>query len=624
CTAWTFYGSVGRASSTGVGFLPIYLGPTLIAVIWLIVLRKIIRISKVNRITSIADFIGSRYGKSSFLAGLVTLIAVLGIVPYLSLQLKAISTSFNVLADDILITWLPFGGDTAFSFALMLAGFAILFGTRHPDVTEHDSGLVLSIAFESIVKLVAFLAVGFFVTFTLYNGPFELFAQATAEPQIAELLSFDIVGSFSDWAWLIFLSMMAIMFLPRQFQMGVLENVDERHLYKAVWLFPLYLLLINIFVLPIAFAGQLHFPTGDADFYVLTLPLAQGRSWLAILAYIGGLSAATGMVIVSTVTLSTMVSNDLILPSLLNWKSLKLAEREDLTGLLLGVRRIAIIVIVLLAYGYFRLAGGEPLVSIGLISFAAVAQFAPAILGGIYWKRGNRLGAMAGLLIGFFTWAYTLPLPSLVHLGDLPDTFIEQGPFGLTWLKPYALFDISGLQPLTHALMWSLLLNVGCYVVISLATEQRVEEHTQATRFVDVFVRSGQTDDISLWRGTASIGALEALLARFLGRTRANDIVAEWRQDFEAPLNSFESAPTTLIEETERLLAGAIGSASANVMMSSVVAEEPLTFEEVMEMLDETSQVIRYSRQLEVQSRELESTTAALRAANQRLQALDQ
>ena len=623
CTTWTFYGSVGRAAVTGVGFLPIYLGPTLTAVLWLFVLRKMIRISKVNRITSIADFVGSRYGKHGGLSGLVTIIAVVGIIPYLALQLKAITTSFSVLAQPLPVaTTIPLFSDTALLVALLMAAFIILFGTRHLDATEHDAGLVLSIAFESIVKLVAFMAVGLFVTYGLYDGFGDLFGQATAVSQLRPLFTLSQAGSFGDCVWLMGLSMLAIMFLPRQFQMAVLENVDERHLFKASWLFPLYLLLINIFVLPIAMAGDRLLPNADADFFVLTLPLSVGQNGLALLAYVGGLSAATGMLIVSTFALSTMVSNDLVVPLLLRWPALRLNQRTDLTGVLLVVRRLSILVILLLAYGYFHVAGDSSLVSIGLISFAAVAQFAPAILGGIYWKQGNLPGAMTGLIVGFLFWFYTLPLPSLVELGGLPASFVNDGPFGIGWLRPYALFGVADLTPLTHSLMWSLLLNAGCYVIGSLLTEQTILEHTQATRFVDVFERSEEIDRLQMWGSTIPFGTLRTLVVRFLGERRTRDFLHSWPVDWHDDHALNQPAPPELVNQVEKMLAGAVGAASAHVIIASVT-EPTLTFSEVMNMLDETSQVLRYSRELERQSQELESKTVALHEANERLKELD-
>ncbi|MBS3916541.1 MAG: histidine kinase, partial [Sulfuritalea sp.] len=386
CTTWTFYGSVGRAASTGIGFLPIYLGPTLMAGLWWFVMLKIIRISKANRITSIADFVSSRYGKSQLLGGLVTVIAVIGIIPYISLQLKAVSNSFTILLHypDIVMpakaAAQPLMQDSALYIAMILAAFTILFGTRHLDATERHEGMVAAIAFESVVKLLAFLAVGIFVTYGIFSGFGDIFSRVEDVPKLKSLMTVaDTGASYGSWWSLTFLSMLSIMFLPRQFQIAVVENVNERHLARAIWMFPLYLLIINIFVLPIAIGGLLHFPDGgvDADTFVLTLPMVERQELLALFVYVGGLSAGTGMVIVETIALSTMVCNDLVMPLLLRWKWLRLHEKRDLSGLLLSIRRWAIALILLLGYIYFRAAGeAYALVGIGLISFAAVAQFA--------------------------------------------------------------------------------------------------------------------------------------------------------------------------------------------------------------------------------------------------------
>ncbi len=632
CTSWTFYGSVGRAATSGIGFLPIYLGPTLMAILWWYVLLKMIRISKANRITSIADFVASRYGKSQLLGGLVTIIAVIGIIPYISLQLKAVSNSFSIIlkypatatADSQ--TAIPLLADNTFYIALLLAAFTILFGTRHLDTSERHEGLVAAIAFESLVKLLAFIAVGLFVTFVLYDGFGDIFVRASEYPHLAKLLDFG--GSsvnYTTWASLTFVSMMAIMFLPRQFQIAVVENVDERHLNKAAWLFPLYLLAINAFVLPIAFAGLMNFPAGnvDADTFVLTLPIAQQQPWLTFFVFIGGLSAATGMVIVETIALSTMVCNNLAMPLLLRMNVLHLHERADLSSLIVGIRRGAIVGVLLLGYAYFRLAGeAYALVSIGLISFAAVAQFAPAILGGMYWKNATRLGAICGLSAGFVVWGYTLLLPSFAKSGWLPLTFVENGLFGLEFLKPLELFGLNGLDDITHCLFWSMLFNIGAYAGVSLLTAPTLAEQIQANLFVDAHRESSLRRSESL-RRDASITELISLVGRFLGQRRAQEAFAAYAKAHGVRSARESGTDADMIHFAETLLAGAIGAGSARVVVASIVQEEPLGIDKVMDILDEASQVLAYSRQLEQKSRELEIATAELRSANQRLQELD-
>jgi Na+/proline symporter/nitrogen-specific signal transduction histidine kinase len=628
CTTWTFYGSVGRAAAAGIGFLPIYLGPTLMLVLGWFVIRKMVRVAKANRITSIADLVASRYGKSQLLGGLVTVIAVIGVIPYIALQLKAVSNSFAILASYPEIVMpakagtAPLLQDSAFYVAIILAAFTILFGTRHLDATERHEGMVAAIAFESVVKLVAFFAVGLFVTYGIYDGFADVFDRAQESARLRALMTAaDTASGYGGWAALTFLSMLSVLLLPRQFQIAVVENVNEEHVRRALWLFPLYLFLINIFVLPIAVGGLLQFPAGvDADTFVLTMPMAHQQQALALLVFIGGLSAATGMVIVETIALSTMVCNDLVMPVLLRSKSLRLHDRHDLSGLLLDIRRWAIAIILMLGYAYFRIAGeAYALVSIGLISFAAVAQFAPVVLGGLYWKGGTREGALAGLAAGFFVWLYTLLLPSFAKSGWLPADFMAHGLFGVELLRPQQLFGLAGLDEITHCLIWSLFANIGAYVGVSLWRVPNATEASQATLFVDAKERTS----VAGWRGGARVADLLPLAARFLGAERARE--AFDRHARSRGLQSIEDLPADarLVSFAESQLAGAIGSASARVMVSSVVQEEPLGLDEVMDILDEASQVRAYSRELEQKSKELQEATNELRAANERLRELD-
>jgi Na+/proline symporter/signal transduction histidine kinase len=630
CTAWTFYGSVGRAAAGGYGFLPIYLGPTLIAMLWGTLLLKMVRVSKTQRITSIADFIASRYGKSQLLGGIVTVIAVLGVVPYIALQLKAISSSFVVLQSYPEVrpageaVEIPILEDTALYVALVLAAFTILFGTRHLDASERHEGMVAAIAFESIVKLVAFLAVGLFATYYLYDGFADLFDRAEAAGLLAPMVVAGVNG-YDDWFSLTVLAALAVMMLPRQFQVAVVENSSEQHLRRALWMFPLYLLLINIFVIPIALAGRLTFAGSgvDADTFVLTLPIAHHQGGLSLLAFIGGLSAATGMVIVETIALSTMVCNDLVMPGLLRrWK--RMPPAADLSQLLLRIRRGAIVVILLLGYLYFHFAGeAYALVAIGLMSFAAVAQFAPAMILGLYWRGGTHTGALAGLIAGFGVWVYTLLLPSFAKSGWLPAGFVEHGPFGIELLRPQALFGLGGMSEVTHCLFWSMVCNIGAYLFFSLRREPNVSEATQATLFVDALKHDQRAFGVALWRGKAEVKELIALAERFLGTERAGLAFEQFAKTRDIAEVDLLPPDAETVHFAETLLAGAIGSASARVMVASVTAEEALGLDEVLDILDEASQIRAYSRELEQKSQELEAATRELQAANEQLKEID-
>ncbi|PSL16846.1 Na+/proline symporter [Marinobacterium halophilum] len=626
CTAWTFYGSVGRAATTGLSFLLIYLGPTLAMLCGWLVLRKMIRIARAQRITSIADFISARYGKSGGLGMLVALIAVVAIMPYIALQLKAITVSYGILTEypnvtPTALSLSDFWNDKAFWVALVLAVFIILFGTRHLDASERHEGMVTAIAFESLVKLFAFVGVGLFVCFILYPGPTTLLAEASTRlPELGQYFGLEQVpGGALGWVGTLVLATLAFITLPRQFQVLVVENVNEQHLRRACWMFPLYLLLINLFVIPIALAGLMGgSATGDSDDYVLTLPLSAGLEWLPMLVFIGGLSAATSMMIVETIALSTMVSNQLVMPLLLRWRHLHLERSRDLSGWLLGIRRIAIVLILILGYLYHALIGeAYSLVTIGLVSFAAAAQFAPPLLLGLYWRGASRNGAAAGLLAGTMVWAWTLLIPGFALSGWMATDFIEQGPFGWMWLRPYALLGLEGWDIYTHSLFWSMLVNIGLLVGVSLFSRQSHMEQTQAALFTNAL--RPEAELAAIWQGQASRYELYRLLNRYLGKA------ATLRQfGGVTPLPDDDSPATpALIARAEQGLTGALGSATARILINSVVRGEGLDMASILSILDTTSQTLEYNRRLEQKSTELEKIGSELRSANDRLRELD-
>ncbi|HEU4371294.1 MAG TPA: ATP-binding protein [Methylomirabilota bacterium] len=618
CTSWTFYGSVGRAVASGVGFLPIYLGPTLMAVGWWWVLRKTVRIAKANNITSIADFLGSRYGQSTLLGGVVAVITVVGITPYIALQLKAISQTFEVLLQYPAVTTRlaasasrPFYADTAFGAAILLTAFGIMFGARDLDSSRRHEGLVATIAFESLVKLLAFLAVGVFVTYGMFGGAEDIFGRVARRPEYARMLGGDPSFSYGDWAALTWLSMMAIMFLPRQFHMAVIGNTREVHIKTAMWMFPVYLLLINLFVLPIAFGGLLTFPTAPAttaDYFVLTLPMVQHQQGLALFAFIGGISAATGMVIVESIALSTMILNNLVVP----WFVRRGATR-DISALLINSKRLAIAVTIFLGYAYYHLIGESyTLVNIGLISFAAVAQFAPAFFGGLYWRRATKAGALAGLGGGFLIWAYTLLLPSFVRSGWVPESLVTLGPFGIAWLRPEQLFGVSGLGFWSNTVFWSLAFNVTAFALVSLYTRPSALESAQAERFV------GEPS-----RPAAPVGVhgltperLEELVAKFTGREKTQEAFQAFfaARRIGDPQTMTEADRQALLQFAERTLSGAVGTASAQAILESLGQGAPARFETIFDVFGKVSQSLEQSREdLQRRVRELSLLNEATR-----------
>lgn len=589
CTSWTFFGAVGQAADQLWSFLPIYVGPVLLMLFAPWVLQKMIMISKQENITSIADFIAARYGKSQALAVVVALICVVCVLPYIALQLKGI-----VLGVNLLIGAGPDSGgiraqDTALIVSLILALFTIVFGTRNLDVTEHHRGMVLAIAFESLVKLTAFLAVGIFVTFELYDGFGDLVDKARAAPQLNEYWKETV-----HWPAMLLqtgVAMTAIMCLPRQFHVLVVENIEPRDLNLARWVFPIYLVLAALFVVPIALAGQMHLPAGVMpDSFVISLPLAEAHPALALLAFIGGASAATGMVIVASVALSTMVSNDMLLPWLLRRKGEAEQPFEVFRHWLLTVRRVSIALILLLAYVSYRLLGSTAsLATIGQIAFAAIAQLGPAMIGALYWKQANRRGVFAGLAAGSFLWAYTLVLPVVAKgLGWPLETFP-----GLSWLagRPFGLT----IEPLTLGVLLSLIGNFALFGLVSVFSRTRVSEHWQASRFI------GQEISQKLSSRSMLAVQLEDLLmlaARFVGEERARQSFIRFAYRQGKGFTPSQNANDEWIAHTERLLAGVLGASSARAVVKAAIEGREMQVEDVVKIADEASEVLQFNRAL--------------------------
>jgi Na+/proline symporter/CheY-like chemotaxis protein/two-component sensor histidine kinase len=599
CTSWTFFGSVGLASRTGFDFLTIYLGPILVIGLCSPLIMRTIRLAKAQNITSIADFIAARYGKAQTVAATVALIAIIGTIPYIALQLKAVSSSLTTILVHIgpaSGAMQPVLGDIALYVALAMAIFAVLFGTRHIDATEHQDGLMLAIATESIVKLVAFVGVGVFVTFWMFDGPLALFARALERPDTAAVLTREpVLGTFVAMT---LLSLFAIVLLPRQFHVTVVENKNEDEVRRASWLFPLYLVLINLFVVPIALAGLLTFTAGkvDSDMFVLALPLAAHSNLFTIAAFVGGLSAATAMVIVESVALAIMVSNDILMPLVLQRRETLITGRDNVGGLLLIVRRMAIFVILFLAYVYYRLAGDAQLASIGLLSFAAVAQLAPAFFGGLIWRRATARGAMAGMTVGILIWAYTLLLPSFADAGIVGQSLLSQGPWGIGALRPQALIGLD-LPPLAHGVIWSLSLNVLAYVIFSLGRAPAAIERLQA----DLFVPSDLTPlppSFRLWRSSVTVEELTTTVARYLGDERARTSFDSYALTRGISIDSKAEADFQLLRYAEHLLASAIGAASSRLVLSLLLRKRTVSTKAALKLLDDANAAIHYNREI--------------------------
>jgi len=596
CTSWTFFGSVGFASRTSVDFLAIYVGPVLMIGLCTPLLRRVIHLAKSQNITSIADFIGARYGKSQAVAATVALIAIIGSVPYIALQLKAMSASLEtILSEDQAFSHIPIIGDIALMVTLAMAAFAVLFGTRQVDATEHQHGLMLAIATESIVKLVAFLAAGAFVTFWMFT-PTELVERATKTPEAVRAINY--VPSIGNFLTMTLLSFCAIMLLPRQFHVSVVENSSDAEVGRARWLFPLYLIAINLFVIPIALAGLVTFPFGavDSDMYVLALPIEGDAPLLSVGVFVGGLSAATAMVIVECVALSVMVSNDLVVPLVLQRGRQSPTGGNGFGGFLLGARRVAIFAIMMMAYFYYRALGNTQLAAIGLLSFAAIAQLAPAFFGGLLWRRATARGAIGGMIVGFAAWTYTLFLPSFLDTNTAGILLLQHGPFGIEALRPQALFG-ADLSPLLHGVLWSLSLNVLFYVALSLARQPSAIELLQANLFVpDTLAPIAPT--FRRWRTTVTVHDIQSTVAQYLGPERA-------RQSFEAfaaarniRIEPAVPADFELLQHAEHLIASSIGAASSRLVMSLLLRKRTVSAKAALKLLDESHAALHFNREM--------------------------
>lgn len=597
CTSWTFFGSVGLASSTGIEFLAIYVGPIIMVMFCTPLLTRVVRLAKAHNITSIADFIAARYGKSQTVAATVAVIALIGSVPYIALQLKAVASSLEtVLGGGQPLGSLaqPVIGDIALIVTLAMAMFAVLFGTRHTDATEHQNGLILAIATESIVKLVAFVAVGIIVTFWMF-GPGELMRKAAESPQALRALEYE--PSWGTFAIMTLMSFFAILLLPRQFHVSVVENTSELEIRRARWIFPLYLVAINLFVIPIALAGLILAPLGaNSDMYVLALPLSWGSPALTIAVFIGGLSAATAMVIVECVALAIMISNHIVMPLLLQRSIIAPADSKNIGGLLLQIRRIAIFGILLLAYFYYRQSGSAQLASIGLLSFAAVAQFAPAFFGGLFWRRATALGAIGGMAVGFTVWGYTLFLPSFADAGLIGQQMLREGPFGIGVLRPQALFG-TDFPPLIHGVLWSLLLNIATYVALSFAARQSSIERLQA----DLFVPQGTapiSPNFRRWRTMVTVGDLLSTVSQYLGPERARLSFETFAVTQRVNLDRSASADFQLVRHAEHLIASTIGVASARLVMSLLLRRRSVSGKAALKLLDDAHAALHYNQEV--------------------------
>ncbi|MBD8652605.1 hybrid sensor histidine kinase/response regulator [Rhizobium sp. CFBP 13726] len=599
CTSWTYFGGVGLASRRGIEFLGIYIGPILMLTLGMPLIRRIVELAKAEKLTSVADFVAARYGKNSTVAMIVAIIALVASVPYIALQLKAVSSSVAVMVNP---SDYGIGSgnlhfiDLALIVTLLMAGFAVMFGTRHTDATEHQDGLILAVAMESVVKVFAFATVGLTVLFVLFDGPADLMAKAADNLLITSALSYET--PLSRWLILILLSAFAILLLPRQFHVTVVENRTDRERKVASFLLPIYLVAINLFVLPVAIAGLVTFGgTGNADLYILTLPLHGNLPVVTLITFIGGFSAATAMVIVESVALSIMVSNDIIIPVFLRRKLMAARSahggRADFTRALLNIRRLAIFAVLLLGYGYYRMADTQSgLASIGLLAFAAIAQVAPALFGGLIWRRANARGAILGMCLGFAAWAYLLFVPSL---GGPDNSHIAAAV--LNFLIPgTGIFSGPETDPLVNATIFSLALNMLAFVLGSLSRNPRPVERLQAGIFVKRHLRSEFAT--RGWKTRVSVGDLKATIARYLGEERMQRSFSHYERTAGRRFEDDQPADMALVHFSEQLLGSAIGSSSARLVLSLILQKAEDASADTAFLLDQASEALQYNQDM--------------------------
>ena len=615
CTAWTYYGSIGVAAESGLNYLPIYLGPIMIIPTWMIILKRIIRISRVNKISSIADFISLRYGNSRFLGALVTIICIVGIVPYIALQLKSISDTFHVVtkteATENIFT------DTTTYVCLALALFASYYGTKYVDASEKRRGIVTAVAMESILKLVFFLIIGIYVTYFVFDGFDDIYQKADVLKDFDKKNTIGGITNGINWFFLCVLSMFAIFLLPRQFHTAIVENNKETHIRTAIWLFPLYMLLFNLFVFPIAWGGNILFDGkgNNSDTYSLLIPQLFDNTTLTVLVFLGGFSAAISMIIVSCISLSTMLSNNLLIPYGFIG-SLENSSQEKNNSRIVRSRKLGIFFLIILAYAIYRIFILEySLVSTGLVAFVVIAQLAPSFFGAIFWRRGSKNGTVTGIILGFLICCYTLLIPYAIGITKSTSLFIQEGPWGITLLKPFQLFGLDYLDPIPHAVFWSLLFNMMSYLAISVSFKGNYRERNYAEMFVDIDKYITNHENAFVWKGTAYIRDIQKVLQRFLGEERTKRALTIFNLKYNVDKN-ITTADARFIKFAENLLTGHIGTASAKILISSVIKEDKISLPEVLRILEESKENLIINKKLTDTSNELKKISEQLKNAN--------
>nr|WP_324292103.1 ATP-binding protein [Chryseobacterium sp. C-71] len=613
CTAWTYYGSIGVAATSGLNYLPIYIGPIMVIPAWIYINTRIVRISRVNKISSLADFISLRYGNSRSFSAIITLVCLFAIIPYIGLQIKAISETFHLVTETKISQNIL--TDSGTFVVILIAVFSSYYGTKYVDASEKRLGIISAIALESFLKLFFIIILGLFVIYYAFDGFSDLYQKASKFPDFKAKNTFNGIEGAMNWMVLCMISGTAICILPRQFHTAIVENRQEKHIKTAIWFFPLYLLIFTIFIFPIAWGGRLIFEGQNVnpEFYSILIPQYFNNTLITVLVFLGGLSSSISMIIISAITLSIMLSNNLIIPYGLLGK-FKAENEVQNTRNITNIRKFSIFGLIILAFAFYKyFILRSSLDSVGLISFVIIAQLAPAFFGAIFWRRGSYKGAVIGLLAGLIICYFGLIIPQYYFsynselkgfLRDLYDTF--------------QFFDIYFLTRIPEIFFWSILVNTALFTILSVSMKGNYRERNFAELYVDIDKYIQNHEDAFIWRGTAYVSDIQNILERFLGQKKTEQAMRIFNIKYNIDSQT-ETADSRFIKFSENLLAGRIGTASAKILIEGVTKEDKISLKEVLNILEESKENITLNKKLTEKSEELKQLSNDLSAANENL-----
>lgn len=613
CTAWTYYGSIGVAATSGLNYLPVYIGPIVVVPAWIYINTRIVRISRVNKISSLADFISLRYGNSRSFSAIITLVCFFAIIPYIGLQIKAISETFHLVTETKISPNIL--TDSGTFVVILIAVFSSYYGTRYVDASEKRLGIISAIALESFLKLFFIIILGLFVIYYAFDGFSDLYQKASQFPDFKAKNTFNGIEGAINWMVLCMISGTAICILPRQFHTAIVENRQEKHIKTAIWFFPLYLLIFTVFIFPIAWGGRLIFngQNVNPEFYSILIPQHFDNTLITVFVFLGGLSSSISMIIISAITLSIMLSNNLIIPYGLLGK-FKAENETQNTRNITNIRKFSIFGLIIVAFAFYKyFILKTSLDSVGLISFVIIAQLAPAFFGAIFWRRGSYKGAVAGLLAGLVICYFGLIIPQYYFSynselkGILRDLY-----------NAFQFFDISFLTRIPEIFFWSVLVNTALFTILSVSMKGNYRERNFAELYVDIDKYIQNHENAFIWRGTAYVSDIQNILERFLGKKKTEQAMRIFNIKYNIDSQT-ETADSRFIKFSENLLAGRIGTASAKILIEGVTKEDKISLKEVLDILEESKENITLNKKLTEKSEELKQLSSDLSTANENL-----